>query len=194
MLEVTGDDKGAEDLFHKAYAWWPDSGLVQSRLWGYILRGDYGAIVQLRNSMGSNFPADYAAVSDVANAATSKSLLSLKQTCSRTNLHWLVPGECMLAFAKLGDFDAAYAIADHIYPDRIGRGPDDEERLWLNDPDSMPTIFIASEAGAALRTDPRYVQLAERTGLLRYWRSGRLPDFCAKQHEPVCSKIGSALR
>jgi hypothetical protein len=31
--------------------------------------------------------------------------------------------------------------------------------------------------------------LADRVGLLDYWRSGRLPDFCTKAHEPVCARI-----
>jgi len=33
------------------------------------------------------------------------------------------------------------------------------------------------------------LQLAERTGLLAYWRSGRPPDFCGKQPEPICAQL-----
>jgi hypothetical protein len=40
-----------------------------------------------------------------------------------------------------------------------------------------------------MRRDPRYLALAERTGLLAYWRSGRLPDFCRKQPEQICAQL-----
>jgi hypothetical protein len=42
---------------------------------------------------------------------------------------------------------------------------------------------------APLRRDPRYVALAERVGLLEYWRSGRPPDFCRKNPEPICAQL-----
>jgi hypothetical protein len=40
-----------------------------------------------------------------------------------------------------------------------------------------------------MRRDPRYLALAQRLGLLDYWRSGRMPDFCTQAHEPVCAQI-----
>jgi hypothetical protein len=42
-----------------------------------------------------------------------------------------------------------------------------------------------------MRTDARFLPLADRIGLLDYWRSGRLPDFCTKAHDPVCARISA---
>jgi hypothetical protein len=96
----------------------------------------------------------------------------------------------MIAFAAVGDLDGAYAVADKLYPRRVGRTPAETERIWLDDPDGAgPGQFITSPGAAPMRRDPRYLQLAERTGLLAYWRGGRIPDFCRKQPEAICSQL-----
>jgi hypothetical protein len=96
----------------------------------------------------------------------------------------------MLALSILGDQDGAYAIADKLYPRRVGHTPAETERIWLDDPEGQgPPAFITSPGAAPMRRDPRYLQLAERTGLLAYWRSGRLPDFCRKEPEPICTQL-----
>jgi hypothetical protein len=95
----------------------------------------------------------------------------------------------MLALARSGDVDAAFALADRLYPSRRGLTPADEERIWLDNPGLMPLAFLTSAVAAPLRRDPRYLALAQRVGLLEYWRSGRLPDFCRGKPEPICSKL-----
>jgi hypothetical protein len=51
-------------------------------------------------------------------------------------------------------------------------------------------FFLTAGAAQPLRRDSRYLALAERVGLLEYWRSGRLPDFCTDpKPEPVCAAI-----
>ena len=98
----------------------------------------------------------------------------------------------MLAFAKVGDLDSAFRLADLLYPSRRGRTPADEERIWLDNPDSNPLAALTSPAAAPLRSDPRFLAIAERVGLLEYWRSGRLRDFCGDKPEPICSKLRRA--
>lgn len=96
----------------------------------------------------------------------------------------------MIALAKTGDEDGAYAIANKLYPRRVGRTAAETERIWLDAPDgSMAPEFITSPAAAPMRRDPRYLQLAERIGLLAYWRSGRSPDFCKRDPEPICKQL-----
>ena len=65
------------------------------------------------------------------------------------------------------------------------------ERIWINEPDGgAPPQLVTSAAAAAFRRDPRFLPLAQRTGLLAYWRSGRAPDFCRPPHpEPVCRQL-----
>jgi hypothetical protein len=95
----------------------------------------------------------------------------------------------MLAYGLVGDLDSAFRIADRLYPSRRGRTPADEERIWLDDPDAAPLAPLTGPAAAPLRRDPRFLALADRVGLLEYWRSGRLPDFCRDKPEPICSKL-----
>jgi hypothetical protein len=61
--------------------------------------------------------------------------------------------------------------------------------MWIDDPSDDPIEFITSAAAAPMRRDARFMALAERTGLLAYWRSGRPPDFCRDHPEPVCTFI-----
>ena len=50
--------------------------------------------------------------------------------------------------------------------------------------------FLTDAAGAPLRRDARFIPLADRLGLLAYWRTGRLPDFCQPPAaEPVCAQL-----
>jgi hypothetical protein len=100
----------------------------------------------------------------------------------------------MLALARFGDLNSAFALADQLYPTRRGRTPGDEDRIWLDNPDYTSVEFLTSSAAAPMRSDSRYLVLAERLGLLDYWRTGRLPDFCTKDHEPVCAQISGTTK
>ncbi|MEP7131280.1 MAG: TIR domain-containing protein [Sphingomicrobium sp.] len=191
MLTVTGKDTEADRLYQRAIGWWPDSGLLFSRVWGLVERGDFKAIMQLRDQLGPKDFSDYAGIATVAQAVRAKSLSELNRSCESEKAGWLQKEECMLAFAQLGDLDRAYAVADQIYPARIAATASEEELRWLDDPDSTPLNFITSRAAGQLRLDPRYAALAQRVGLLSYWRGGKLPDFCRSRPEPVCPKLQS---
>jgi hypothetical protein len=96
---------------------------------------------------------------------------------------------CILALAQLGDFESAFALAARIYPSRRGRTSAEEERIWLDNPGPNSVAFLTAPVAAPLRRDARYLALAERVGLLDYWRSGRPPDFCRTNPEPICPKL-----
>ena len=189
LLTVSGDDAGAEKLYRRAIEWWPESGLQQVLLWGLIQRGDFGRIVRQQELFGpSQLDPSYAGLKEIARAADARSVPALRSHCGRNGGHWLEPAECMLAFAKLGELDSAYAFVDRLYPNRVGE-PRDEERLWLNNPDVMPLEFLTSRAAAPLRRDQRYLAVARRTGLAAYWRTGLLPDFCETRSEAICASL-----
>ena len=97
----------------------------------------------------------------------------------------------MTALSMIGDQDNAYGLADKIYPRRVGRTPSETEQIWLDRPDQGPPLqLLASPPAAPMRRDPRFYSLAQRTGLVDYWRSGRAPDFCKPPHsEPVCKQL-----
>jgi hypothetical protein len=144
---------------------------------------------RLEDEVADILPADYTKTGAITAALKSKS--ALRRVCTRPTFEdFLLALRCMIAFPMIGDMDSAYSIADKFYPRRVGRTPEETERIWLDDPDGRQSLdFITSPAAAPMRRDPRYLALAERTGLLAYWRSGRLPDFCGKKPEPICARL-----
>ena len=184
MLEATGQSAEAAKLYQQSKAWWPDNGPINwFRITGMAQRGDFAAVRRFQKEIDPRAGPDAAVSAIVAN-----SLSGARKACSSKAEHF-TDVICMLGLARLGDLDRAYAIAGRLYPTRLGASAAIEERIWLQDPAPTATSYITSPAAAALRRDPRYFALAERVGLLRYWRNGRPPDFCRTRPEPICSQL-----
>ena len=192
VLEYTGDGDEARQLYQQGARWWPEykDMFVRNRIFGLIDRGDFDAIQKLEREVdATKLMPGYHDSAALLSALKSKSIPAARQACA-PNPGALLTLRCMLVFAKLGDQDGAYAIADRLYPRRVGRSQPETEQIWLDNPDGPPTEFITSPGAAAMRRDPRYLPLVERVGLLAYWRSGRPPDFCRAPHpEPVCAEL-----
>lgn len=191
-LEFTRDGEGARELYQQAIRWYPNNKFrfFRNRLFGLIYIGDFDAMQRLEQEVGSDvLPAQYPKSAAIVAALKSKSQPALRKACP-TSDELLLTLRCLIAFATIGDEDSAYAVADQFYPNQIGRTPAETERMWLNDPEAAgPTDYITSPAAAPMRRDPRYLQLAQRTGLLDYWRSARAPDFCRKNPERICRQL-----
>jgi TolB-like protein len=192
ILEFIGDDS-ADDLYRNGVRWWPEQkGLfLRARLWGLIWRGDFARISKVEKEVEAPH---YRASTEIAAALDSKSVPSLRRTCAGAlsyNGDFFFLPRCFVAFNLLGDEDSAYALADKMYPRRLGATAAETEQIWVSDPDGgAPTQLVTSAAAAPFRRDPRFLPLAQRTGLLAYWRSGRPPDFCRPPHpEPVCREL-----
>lgn len=192
MLEFTGQRDEAQALFQQGVRWWPEykDSLFLNRVFGLVTRGDLEAIRRVEDDVGAeNLPAGYRNSHAFVAALRSKSPAAVGQTCEGADAS-PVAVRCMIAFAMLGDHDSAFQLADKLYPPRVGRTLEETERIWLDDPaGAAPLEFITSPAAAPLRRDPRYLPLAQRVGLLDYWRSGRAPDFCKQQPEPICARL-----
>lgn len=192
VLEFAGEREEAEALFEKGVRWWPEfkDGFLITRFFGTFSRGDLEAISRIEEDVGvNNLPAGYPDSSAFIAALRSRSPAAVGRTCVGAQRMGVMI-RCMIALARLGDYDGAFGLADKLYPKRIGRTSGETERIWLDDPEGgAPLEFITSPAAAPMRRDPRYLQLAQRVGLLAYWRSGRLPDFCTKQPEPICAHL-----
>jgi DNA-binding winged helix-turn-helix (wHTH) protein/TolB-like protein/Tfp pilus assembly protein PilF len=78
-----------------------------------------------------------------------------------------------------GDVDTAFAVADQSYrADRLaGR---------YSRPDMA--VLLRSTT-AALRRDPRFLPLAERLGLVTYWKNNTAPDFCKTEAVAPCPDL-----
>jgi TolB-like protein len=191
-LETEGDGAGAKDLYQQGARWWPEYKpmFFRNRLYALVGLGDFDAILQLeREAAVKDLYPDYKDSTALVAALKSRSVPAARKACPDTDGYFLNI-RCMIALAKLGDQDGAYAIAAKLYPRRVGRTPAETEQIWLDDPEGVgQTEYINSPAAAPMRRDPRYLQVVERVGLLAYWRSGREPDFCRKDPEPICKQL-----
>ena len=197
MSEYTGESAGARELYQKAVRWFPDDQVdfAHALIFGLIDRGNFDARRVEQEIGPGGLPQEYLNSGLFLSALNAKSIPAAKRICAQAKDFFLNQVRCMLLFSSLGDQDDAYAIADKIYPRRVGRTPAETERIWINDPDSAgPLHFITSSGAAPMRRDPRYLQLAQRVGLLDYWRSGRPPDFCRKRPEPICTPLLNGMR
>ena len=192
MVEFAGEHEEAAALHRQGARWWPEFAdtFFWQRLSGRMNRGDFDAIRALEEELGpARLPDGYPASEGLIAALAANSAASARQACAVAE-DFSLDIRCMLVLARLGDADGAFAIADRLYPRRVGRTAAETERIWLDDPaGGAPLEFVASPAAAPLRRDPRYLHLAARVGLLAYWRSGRAPDFCRKEPEPVCAQL-----
>ena len=189
-LEYGGESDRARELHQQGAKWWPEykDSYFYNRVFGLLERGDFNAIQRLEKDQGAkSLPSKYQDSAAIVAAVKSKSTAAMRGACTDTG--YILSLRCMIASASIGDLDGAYAIADRLYPRRIGRTPAETERIWLDDLEYSASAFITAPAAAPMRRDPRYLQLVERIGLLAYWRSGRPPDFCRKQPEPICTQL-----
>lgn len=191
-LEYSGASDEARELYDKSLRWWPEyeSMYLRNRIFGLLERGDYDGLLRLDVDLGAKrVPPGFEDSTAIVAALKTRSAAAVRRACPASDA--LLPNaRCMLALAIVGDPDGAYVIADKIYPRRVGRTAAETRQIWLDEPDGAgPLEFVTSPAAAPLRRDPRYLALAQRTGLLAYWRTGRLPDFCRKRPEPICARI-----
>lgn len=192
MLELAGDRHGADRLYLQGMRWWPHNhNMFWMRYSGIIQRGDFAELARFEREVPpSDIPDHYVRASLFAHAVKSRSPAALRKICPAAASHDdLTSIECMIAMAEIGDVDGAYTFANSLYPNRMGRTAMEQQAIWLADPETTDSSYITSSVTAPLRRDPRYLALAARTGLLSYWRTERLPDFCTVEHEPVCKLI-----
>lgn len=191
VLNFTGDEDGARQLYQKGVRWFPErrSGFAYERFWGLVESGNFDALPHLEEEIGPGvLDAEVLKGSALLTLINAKTIPAAKQICLSAKGDNKIL--CMLRLSSVGDQDDAYAIADKIYPRRVGRSPAETEQIWIDHPyGDGPRRFITSPAAAPMRRDPRYLQLAQRVGLLDYWRSGRAPDFCRESPEPICSQL-----
>jgi len=192
MLEATGQKEEAERLYRQEQRWWPDDeSIFWDRVYGMMDRGDFAALALFRSELRSEkLSAALEAVPPLANAVRSRDVAGARKTCPLVQPGSFKRDLCMLVFARLGDNDDAFALASQVFPDRVGRSPAEEDRVWLDNISVTDTDIVTGIGAAPLRRDPRYLALARRTGLLAYWRTGRLPDFCQRpKEEPICAEL-----
>ena len=190
MFEAVGDREEAERLYREATRLWPDTGRMRAaRLLGTAERGDYGAVAALVNSGTDTSILDRAAFSSLMAARKKHDAAEARRACDTDALKPYTLGLCMTVLADLGDSDRSFAIAARLYPAWSAGPAEKQDQVWLDHPDGFAIARLTGPTARSMRSDARFLDLAQKLGLLNYWRSTRLPDFCTKAREPVCGKI-----
>jgi DNA-binding winged helix-turn-helix (wHTH) protein/tetratricopeptide (TPR) repeat protein len=188
---LLGEKEEAEQLFAQAVRWWPKHpGLHWDRLFAYALTGDFDdaekAIGQLPQGVLDRARSQIAAM---LSAFKARDLVRLRAVCLDPKADFLARNYCLTALHRLNDHDSALQVADHLFPRVVGATPKEDEAIWLDDPFGGLEPMLSAPTAAWLRLDPKFLVFAERTGAIRYWRADRLPDFCRKRPEPICSTL-----
>ncbi len=192
MLEAMGRQDEAEELYRDSRRWWPDDTVIFSgRIYGAMDRGDFETLARSEKYVAKTPLAPLLQPGlPVIAAVEANDLAKARELCPVDQPGSFKRDLCMLALARLGDVEDAFAIAFRTYPKRVGRTPAEEDKLWLDTSRYGETDILMGPAAAPLRRDPRFLELANGLGLLTYWRSDRLPDFCQPPNpEPICSQL-----
>ena len=93
---------------------------------------------------------------------------------------------CLFMMVERGALDDAFRFADLAYPDLRNRYPPEDVRWLISPPLGLETTKLFTPKMAPFRDDPRFWQVALRTGLISYWQTTQQwPDFCRDQL-PAC--------
>lgn len=99
---------------------------------------------------------------------------------------------CLLTMVRSGDLDAAFRFADLVYPDNRNLYPPNSDQWIIHPPPGLDTTWLFLPAMKPFRDDPRFWDVAVRTGLAGYWlTTGSWPDFCAPQLDR-CKRLATA--
>jgi DNA-binding winged helix-turn-helix (wHTH) protein len=100
---------------------------------------------------------------------------------------------CLVAMTRFGRLDDAFRLAAIGFPDHRSFAPPGAD-AWIVSrlPDTPPLSLLFSPAMKPFRDDPRFWDVAVRTGLVNYWlTTGSWPDFCQPQLES-CKRLAAA--
>jgi hypothetical protein len=169
-LVYSGEFSKAKADIAEARKKWPNDPQIDEAEFGLQYHyGDPRAALQLLPRIGGYSDADWAPAHKVIAARLDPTPAKIDTAIAALNARWSnnQPSRNFVLLA-LGNFGRA----DEVYQ-------------LLEDPKFQP--FIEKDAlfrpdFAAVRADPRFMQIAARLGLIRYWRqTGYWPDFCRSE-------------
>jgi hypothetical protein len=180
MSALAGRTQEASDEAADVAKAWPNEGGARAgRLQVAAILGDWNEALALLDESGKSPLTDpvrscFLALKTPTPAAREKARAQVKAAATQ-------PGGFEVAFlclARMGYVDDAFDVARSYRPD---------------DPNGLQAGELFGPEAAGMRRDPRFMQLANRIGLVRYWHAtGKWPDFCAEPGLPYDCKAEAA--
>ncbi|MGD9967818.1 MAG: adenylate/guanylate cyclase domain-containing protein [Hyphomonadaceae bacterium] len=196
-LLASDDRAGVRRAIAQADRFWPnDFEITEARLAHGALAGASSDVAALMRdpAIAERFePPDAAQpIRSMLRALASRRAIDIDtavRECQRHRRGAPGNGACIRGLVLLGRMDDAFAWVDSKLPNQHGLTATDEERVRSGDFPLVPIWFFEPEM-APFRADPRFIAVAERADLLRYWReTGNGPDFCRTERIPVCEAL-----
>jgi tetratricopeptide (TPR) repeat protein len=169
-LVYSGEFSKAKVDIAEARKKWPSDSAIDFADFSYQFRyGDPRAALGLLPRITNSSDADMAPYRKVIAARLDPTAAKVDEAIAALKDRWSskpsMRNEILLALGNFGRVDEAYQM--------------------LQDPAFQPFIESATlfrPDFAAVRADPRFMQIAARLGLVRYWRqTGFWPDFCSSE-------------
>lgn len=194
-------DPGNElpDIEDRTRRYWTEGALTEFRYRAAIASGDMAAAEQLLGQSGNGITnaGDRQVASLVFKAVKSRSkadVLAASKGCIPGASDGVPTGPvfatCMVGLTLAGDMDSVFRLAERGYPDVQCCSKAEQQQRWLRSGGWYnPRFELFGTAMIPVRSDTRFVEIARRTGLLAYWRSGHPPDFCSSERVPVCAGL-----
>jgi DNA-binding winged helix-turn-helix (wHTH) protein/TolB-like protein/Tfp pilus assembly protein PilF len=194
LLDV-GQVEAAQEAMARTVQEWPD--LPAVKVMSSYITDTTGPLPQaLAMLEGPNLPAPFARTPGAIRTwrlfamARDTHDASLRAAAARAVNRAVAAGDltrrnAVFALSMLGDIDGALTNSERYASPQSLRQPG---TLGRND-----TWVLFAGPTAAMRRDPRFIQLAGKLGLVDYWRqSGRWPDFCSEAGWPYDCRVEAA--
>jgi len=200
ILRLLGDQAEAAELKKMSDRYWPgDSSFAARRFMSSDFRGKAAEPASLMADpviatiLGPGEAQTY--INQMLRALSSRQPADIDvavKDCLRGWVSYQVTVVCLVGMSVLGRMDDAFLYGSGMFPDTRAATSALEDEQWLRrGKPSFDTFILYRAELAPMRADPRFIELAERTGLLDYWR-GHSPDFCEKERVPVCEALRKA--
>jgi len=173
-----GHTRQALEIAKRARRLWPDTWLFVLMLFdAEAFGGDpASAEVMLHDSvtrpvlLSRGGPPTLVDLVSALRTHRSEDIEAFSHDCTTDSREFFRTHFCLLGLTMLGRIDEAFRLP-----------AEEASEFVLFWPQTAP-----------LRADPRFTKLAEKLGLLAYWKAAHVrPDFCATEHVPVCQVLAS---
>jgi TolB-like protein len=203
ILDVAGHTSAADAALQAAERSWPDLLYMERMRFSLALAQQHavaaGALLaDARVAPHIDAPAErrpYAAIVRAPQTRAAADVAAVEMECADpAKLARFAGRTCLQALASLEQIDAFYRLAPAYFPEQRGANAQERDARWIAHPRISQYMRVLFRKDArAVRADERFVGIAERTGLLAYWRaSGSRPDFCQSESAPVCERVREA--